>query len=245
MKKCKIQLATILLLFFVWDVVSKYINSPIMPDSKSIIHSVYLIFSDTDYSEHIISTCKITMYGIIAASILGLFFAVFCSLKEKIKFLIEPFISKMKNIPAIAMFPMILLLIGTSDISRETIIFWTAFPPVFISSLYGLENVDRTVIEAAMLSADKAQILIHIKIPLAFGNILNGIRIGIGTGFISVVTAEMLGASKGIGYMILWNTNAFKYADVYANIIIVAIIATAFNFILEITEKIIEKRIYS
>lgn len=229
MKKSKIQIVAILILLFAWNVVSKSINSPIMPETENIISSMYFNLSDADYSEHILSTCKITMYGIVAASISGLLFAVICSLKEELKYLIEPVISKMKNIPAIAMFPMILLLLGTSDISRETIIFWTAFPPIFISSLYGLESVDKTVIEAAMLSADKIQILMHIKIPLAYGNILNGIKIGIGTGFISVVTAEMLGASKGIGYMILWNTNAFKYADVYANILIVAVIATIFN----------------
>lgn len=62
--------------------------------------------------------------------------------------------------------------------------------------------------------------------------ILNGVKIAIGSGFVAVVVAEMLGASSGLGYMVMWSTNAFKYSETYAYIIIIALTGAVFNYIM-------------
>jgi NitT/TauT family transport system permease protein len=151
----------------------------------------------------------------------------------------------MRGIPAIALFPLILAVLGIVDSSRIAVIIWTAFPPVFISTVYGMQSVDKDVIGAASLDgANRINIAVRVKIPMALCEIMNGIKIAIGTGFISVVTAEMLGANKGIGYMILWSTNAFKYSEVYAYIFVVAVMGFIMSLAMETLTKILEKRIY-
>lgn len=73
--------------------------------------------------------------------------------------------------------------------------------------------------------------------------IINGLKIGVGTVFITIVVAEMLGANSGLGYMILWSTNVFKYDYTYAYILIVAFIGLTLSTILGLISKSVERKI--
>lgn len=173
------------------------------------------------------------------ASVVGIVIAFLMSLNEKMRHIIMPVVECLRNIPAITLFPMLLVIFGIGDSSRIFVIFWTAYPSIIIQTYYGLNNIDNSIVEAAQnCGASNLQVYRYIRFPLAMFDILNGVRIAIGAGFIAIVVAEMLGATKGLGYMILWCTNAFKYPETYAYIVIVSLIGGLFNYT---TSKIIGK----
>lgn len=84
-----------------------------------------------------------------------------------------------------------------------------------------------------------------IKIPLALPEILNGLRISLGNGFIAIVVAEMLGASKGLGFMVQWTTQSFNYAHTYAYIFIIAIVGGSINYIMNQIIKSKERKLFT
>ena len=113
---------------------------------------------------------------------------------------------------------------------------------MIISSAYGLKNIDGSVIEAAKMDGANAfEAMRSIKLPLAMPEMLNGIKIGIGSGFVAIVVAETLGASKGLGFMVLWATNSFKYDETYAYIIVIALIGAVVNYIMSVVIKKYER----
>ena len=96
---------------------------------------------------------------------------------------------------------------------------------------------------ASSLDCGKLKQFFYIKYPLSLKGVFNGLQIGVGNGFVAVIVAEMLGASKGVGYMVLWATNAFQYSKAYAYILIIIILGGLFNFVINVITKKINKKV--
>lgn len=229
----------LLSLVIAWQFLSTAEGNPAIPSVKAIAEAFCRIITDAKLYTSLFSTIKLVVIGVLMATAIGVAVAFLMSLNDNIKHIIMPIVECLRNIPAITLFPMLLVIFGIGDSSRIFVIFWTAYPSIVIQAYYGLNNIERSIIEAAQnCGASKLQIYRYIRFPLAVFDILNGVRIAIGAGFIAIVVAEMLGATKGLGYMILWCTNSFKYPETYAYIVLVAAIGGIFNYI---TLKIINK----
>lgn len=227
------------ILFIAWWQATVWIKQDAsLVSVERIVNALVNIIIQESFYINLLSTLKIVLIGISIAAVSGIVLSVIFDLNSAVKHAITPLIELLRNIPSITLFPILLVLYGIGDAARIFVIFWTAFPSVILSSVYGLSGISKTVIEAAEdLGANKFQIMRTIKLPLALPEILNGIRIGIGSGFVAIVVAEMLGASKGLGYMVLWATNSFKYPETYAYIIIIALVGATVNGIMSVVIK--------
>ena len=244
MKKRLINVIGIAMFILLWQLLSKKTGDVAIVGIDKIFTSLINILKDQKFYSHLLSTLKILCIGIGIAVVLGITVGILIDMSELIKGLTTPVIELLRNIPSITLFPIILVIFGIGDFSRIFIIFWTATPPVIISTIYGLRNIDKEIINASeVFGANKLQRMIYIKFPLAMLEILNGIKIAIGNGFVAIVVAEMLGASKGLGYMVLWATNSFKYNETYAYIIIIAVVGFMANMIMGVIIKEYERRI--
>lgn len=235
----------VIIFLMVWEGVSLLMGNPAIPNLSTIGSSIVSVFSDGDIANHLISTLKIVIGGLSISFFTGIITAILSyeyGLFEKLFFV--PF-NSLKNVSAISFFPLLIVLMGIGDLPRIFIIIWTSFPAIYLSMLKGLRSVNREIIEAALnVGATKLDMLIHILFPLSLGDLFTGVKVGISGGFISLVVSEMLGASRGLGFMIIWETNSFEYPNVYAYIIIVALIGliinVAFDFIVrKLREEVI------
>lgn len=145
------------------------------------------IVAKKEFYINLFSTLKIVFIGIAIATACGIILAVIMDLSEGARYILTPLIEALRNIPSITLFPILLVLYGIGDTARIFVIFWTAFPSVIISSAYGLKNIDGSVIEAAKMDGANAfEVMRSIKFPLAMPEMLNGIKIGIGSGFVAI-----------------------------------------------------------
>lgn len=220
-------------------------NSPALPKVKKIFDAGVKIFSSAEFYNHLLYTLKIVLIGIIISFIVGTIIAIICSMYKPINDLIMPIINSMKNIPSIALFPLFIVLMGIGDEPRIFVIIWNSIYPIISSTFVGLNSPDKEVIDAAKnCGATKWQVYRYIRIPLASLDMLNGLKISAGNGFIAIVVAEMLGATKGLGYMILWSSNAFQYPQMYIYILVIALIGFLINVVIDKIIKVVERKIY-
>lgn len=234
-----LNISGLLLLVVGCQAISMVEQNPAIPSVVDIGKALFGVLSNGKFYINLLSTVKLVVIGVAMASVVGVIVAFLMSLSEKMQHIIMPVVECLRNIPAITLFPMLLVIFGIGDSSRIFVIFWTAYPSIIIQTYYGLNNIEQNIVEAAQnCGASNLQVYRYIRFPLAMFDILNGVRIAIGAGFIAIVVAEMLGATKGLGYMILWCTNSFKYPETYAYIVIVALIGGLFNYT---TSKIISK----
>lgn len=225
-----------------WQILAKVKNQPAIVGIEGIASAFVGVMADKSLLTNVSSTIKILSLGVLAASVSGIAVAFIAVYERRIEAAISPIIGVCRNIPSITLFPILLVMYGVGDASRVFVIFWTAFPPVFLSSVRGLSSVDKGLVEAgSALGMTKAQVMRLVVLPLSLPQIVNGIRIGTGSGFVAIVVAEMLGATNGIGYMVLWTTNSFRYPETYVYILLIGFIGTAVNSVMEMAERKCER----
>lgn len=227
-----------------WQVVSSIASQPAVPDMAKIIRAFAEIFEGDDIYTNIFTSLKLVLIGVAIAFATGTLVGLVCEKSEIINGLLSPIIEGARSVAAISLFPLLIVLFGIGDLPRIIVIFWTAFPATILCTMQGLRSVDETLIEAGQnLGCSDYQLYTLIKIPLALPEILNGLRISLGNGFIAIVVAEMLGASKGLGFMVQWTTQSFNYAHTYAYIFIIAIVGGSINYIMNQIVKRMERKL--
>lgn len=243
-RKYLYSLIGILVFTLCWQLLCFIKQDPTLIGIEKILKAFGEIVTDKAFYENLLSTLKIVFIGVCIAIVIGIALGVVMDLSQTVKHMISPIIDMVRNIPSITLFPILLVIYGIGDAARIFVIFWTACPAVILATSHGLKSIDENIVEAAQVfGANKLQTMRKIKLPLAMPEILNGIKIGIGSGFVAIVVAEMLGASKGLGFMVLWATNSFKYAETYAYIIIIAIIGAAANGIMNLIINRYERKL--
>jgi NitT/TauT family transport system permease protein len=214
--------AGFLILFAAWQAASAFYSSPALPGPSAVLKIAARLLFDPKYVPHIISSLKTVMSGIGIAVFAGLSAGVIIYRYDFVRKAALPIIECVRGVSALSLFPLLIIFFGLGALARILVIFWTAWPSVALSTITSLE-VDRNVVDAARVcGASDWQIIFRIRIPMAFYGVITGVRIGFGGGWISLMAAEMLGASKGIGYYLMWSSQSFQYEKVYASIVIIA-----------------------
>jgi len=202
------------------------------------------IFQGKEIYINIFTSLKLVLIGVAFAFVAGTTVGLLCEKSKIINGLLSPIIEGARSVAAISLFPLLIVLFGIGDLPRIIVIFWTAFPATILCTMQGLRSVDISLIEAGYnMGCTDYQLYRLIKIPLAMPEIMNGLRISLGNGFIAIVVAEMLGASKGLGFMVQWTTQSFNYAHTYAYIFIIAIVGGSINYIMNQIVQSMERKL--
>jgi NitT/TauT family transport system permease protein/taurine transport system permease protein len=169
------------------------------------------------------STIAVTAAGMIASG--ELLFHLMASLKrEAVAFLfaasaiplgimmgwwrlvhdqVNPLMEILRPIPPLAWIPLSILWFGIGDEQNEFIIFLGIFFPILVNTIVGVKNIDPILIRAARsLGAPERKLLVRIVFIGALPQIITGVRIGLGVGWMALVAAELVGANSGLGFII-------------------------------------------
>jgi taurine transport system permease protein len=142
--------------------------------------------------------------------------------------ILDPLIEFYRPIPPLAYLPLIVIWCGIGELSKVLLIYLAIFAPIAIATATGVRTVDPAKLRAAQsLGASKAQLIRHVILPSALPDILTGIRIGLGVGWSTLVAAELIAATSGLGFMVQ-SASQFLVTDVVVlGILLIALIAFA------------------
>ncbi|MCG8292638.1 MULTISPECIES: taurine ABC transporter permease TauC [Pseudomonas] len=142
--------------------------------------------------------------------------------------ILDPLIEFYRPIPPLAYLPLIVIWCGIGELSKVLLIYLAIFAPIAIATATGVRTVDPAKLRAAQsLGATQAQLIRHVILPSALPDILTGIRIGLGVGWSTLVAAELIAATSGLGFMVQ-SAAQFLVTDVVVlGILLIALIAFA------------------
>jgi taurine transport system permease protein len=179
---------------------------------------------------------------------LALFFAVILAIPVGIAIgtnriaqgILDPLIEFYRPIPPLAYLPLIVIWCGIGELSKVLLIYLAIFAPIAIATATGVRNVNPARLRAAQsLGATRAQLIRHVILPSALPDILTGVRIGLGVGWSTLVAAELIAATSGLGFMVQ-SAAQFLITDVVVlGILVIALIA----FGLEMTLRAVQRRL--
>lgn len=151
---------------------------------------------------------------------------------------VNPLLQVLSQANPFTLFPVFITLLGIGEVSKISIIFWVCQWPVLFNTVTGIRNVDPALVKMARsLGMSKFQMFYKVLLPGALPPVFTGIRMGAVFAFFMLIGAEMLGASSGLGYMILQAQATFQMPKMWVGIVTVALLGILVNLLILYLEK--------
>jgi ABC-type nitrate/sulfonate/bicarbonate transport system permease component len=236
-------LASIAVFLILWEVVTRVVNSPFLPGP----YSVFLAFiqmstvGDIDgYSLgwHSVTSLYRVLLGFLVGAATGIPLGLFMGIRLTVHDIATPIIELIRFIPPIAWIPLSIVLL--SGFYRFVFLIWIGvFFPVLLNTIAGVRRTSFTLGNVAKtFGADNNAVLRHIIFPSALPEIMTGLRVGLGIGWMCIVAAEMIGGDPvGLGRLILKYANFLQIDVVIVGMITIGLLGLAMNYAILMLEK--------
>ncbi len=228
-----------IIILCIWQIGAVAVDSDYFLPSPKVTWSalINLINDGTLWADTVASLSRVFrgwLLSIVCGVPLGLLVGDF----KPIRRLIEPILSFMRFVPAIALTTLFLMWFGVGDKSKIALIFYAGFFSILVNTIAGVKSVDKSLREAAScMGAKKIRVFFTVVVPSAIPNIFTGIRLALGGAFTCVVAAEMLVGSDGLGYLINTSKLYYKTYNAFAGIVTLAILGFIADRLLQLIGK--------
>lgn len=152
--------------------------------------------------------------------------------------IIEPWINFIRNIPALAYAPLIVIMLGVGRKPAIVLIWICTFMTMCITIFHGIRNIDNTLVKAArVLGANDMDIFFRITLPATVPFIITAVRLGLSAGLTTLLAAESTGAQAGLGMRIRYLQGTFETNAMLGYIFLIGIIGTLLNIFVDLIER--------
>ncbi len=161
-------------------------------------------------------------------------------LNPKVRSALDPLIEFYRPVPPLAYLPLIVIWFGIDEFAKVLLIYLAIFAPVVIATATGVGHADETRLRAAQsFGATRWQLVRHVVLPSALPDILTGLRVGLGVGWSTLVAAELVAATRGVGFMVQSAAQFLNTDIVLAGISVIALVA----FAMELGLRLLQRRL--
>src|SRR5581483_5810875 len=200
-------------------------------------------FAGGTLQEHLLSSVLRFAYGFFLGAAIGIPLGLMIGWYRLLDEIVSPIFDALRFIAPIAWVPFAALWFGTGIGGPIMIIFSGAFPPCLISAYRGARFVDGKYIEAAqMLGASNLRTIAEVLLPASFPSIVAGLRVGAGLGWQSLVGAELIVASAGVGYMMVQGQSNISTPTVMAGMLAIGLVGLLIDVALRQMEAFVRRR---
>jgi sulfonate transport system permease protein len=224
----------------VWEILGRrgVINRSVFPYPSRIMETYIEMIQRGNLQKHLIVSAERVIKGFCIGSTLGLGVGAVVGLSRWANNLTISLLGLLRPIPMIAWIPLLILWLGIDEPSKVTLISIGTFWPMMINSSRGIRNCDKKLLEVGIiLEKNRWQMLTKVVLPSAFPFIFTGMRLGIGSAWTCVVTAEAIAASAGIGYMIMYARELSQPPVMFAGVITIGLVGLLLDTVLQWVEK--------
>ncbi|TRL30789.1 ABC transporter permease subunit [Rhizobium straminoryzae] len=196
-------------------------------------------FVDSTLLQHVSASLARVLAALMVSALIGVPVGILIATSRIGRGILDPIVEFLRPLPPLAYLPLIIIWAGIGEASKVTVIALSMLPPIILSTRAGVRAVPKDFINAARsFGASRRQVLASVILPASLPAILTGIRIALGTGWSTLVAAELIAASQGLGFMIQ-SAAQFLVTDV---VIVGIFVIAAIAFLLEWVARALERR---
>jgi sulfonate transport system permease protein len=227
-------------LVILWEIFGKLglLNGSIFPAPSRIMESYMDMLRRGRMQKHLLLSLSRVAKGFVVGSTLGLFTGTVTGLSKTAYNLTASLTGLLRPIPMVAWIPLLILWMGIDEASKVTLIAIGTFWPVLLNTSRGIKNSDRKLLEVGIiLEKTRFQMLTKVILPSAFPFIFTGLRLGVGSAWTCVVTAEAIAASAGIGYLIMYARELSQPPVMFSAVMTIGVVGLILDAILLRVER--------
>ena len=239
-----ISVVTIVALFVLWFVVTHFgwIKPLFLPKPASVwatfVEYVTGAANDKPLWEHLWWSVLRVFSAFLLACATAIPVGVAMGVSRVARGIFDPPIEFYRPLPPLSYLPLIIIWFGIEELPKVLLIYLACFAPLALAARSGMRSASQEQIHAAYsMGASYLQVVRHVILPAALPEILVGMRIAIGFGWTTLVAAEMVAASAGLGQMVLNASNFLRTDVVIMGIVVIGIVAYLFDLLMRWVER--------
>lgn len=248
MKKFKnekvLTISTIIVVFAVWFLITGIgaFSETIIPSPFSVWESFVDVLFNGYKGHSLLAHLGTSMRRLMIAYLLVIVTAVPLGLlsgyNSKVRAILEPIVEFYRPLPPLAYYTILVLWMGIDESSKLALLYLAGFAPVYISCVAGVIRIREDYINGALtLGANKCQIFFFVVFPAALTDVFTGLRTALGVEYTTLVAAEMVAATAGMGWLVLDASNYLRSDVVFMGVIIMGITGIVLDKIMRSIEK--------
>ena len=242
-KQRHLSVITVAAILGLWFIITNYghVSSVIIPSPQSVAASFIDILQNGYKGYTLWQHLSISLLRLGAAYLLAVAAAVPLGLlsgySSRVQAVLEPVIEFYRPLPPLAYYTILVLWLGIGESSKLTLLFLAGFAPIYISCVAGVKHIDRDYIAGAeTLGASRTQIFFHVIVPAALPDVFTGLRTAMGVEYTTLVAAEMVAATVGMGWLVLDASNYLRSDIVFMGVILMGITGILLDAVIRLIE---------
>jgi len=210
-----------------------WVSTRLIPAPSEIWQTMSGLAADGLLLSHVLATTRRVLIGFVLGALAGTLLGAATGVWRRFDTLFDPTLQALRNIPSIAWTPLFILWFGIFEASKVLMIALGVFFPVYLTFSAAIASVDRGLVEVGRAYGFGTPKLVRrILFPASLPTYIVGLRNGLGLGWMFVVAAEFLGASAGLGYLLVDGQQTGRPAVIITSIVLFAVLGKLTDWIL-------------
>jgi sulfonate transport system permease protein len=218
-----------------WEAAARagLVTSNHLPAPSVVAMTILHLAQSGDLAQHLTATLGRLGLGFLLGAAVGTVAGAATGASRTARLLVDPLVQGLRSVPSIAWVPLFILWLGIFEASKVALIAVGVFFPVYLNLMSGIAGVDRKLIEVGRAHRLSTFGLIRrVLLPAALPAFFVGLRSGLGLGWMFVAAAELMGASEGLGFLLVDGQQTGRPAVVIAAILLFAVLGKITDIIL-------------
>ena len=222
----------VLVLIAVWELLARTIDgfAFYLPAFSSILSALWKMTRSGEVPLHSLLTLERLFLGYASAILVAVPLGTLIGYSRPLYHISEPTLELLRPAPAIAIMPIAFLVFGLDTRMKVFVIAWGAFWPILLNAIDGVRNIDPILLETARIYGyRRKRMLWRIVLPAALPYTMAGLRLGLTISLILAIFVEIFTSGSGLGFLIVDYRAAIRIPEVYASILLVALLGYLLN----------------
>jgi sulfonate transport system permease protein len=201
------------------------VEARLLPPPSRIAENVWSLAVTGELWTHVAATMLRLAAGFLIGSVAGILLGALTGASPTASRLLDPTVQALRAIPSLAWVPLFILWLGIFEASKVALIAIGVFFPVYLGVMAAITNIDRKIVEVGRaFRLPPLALTRRVLLPAVLPDCVIAVRSGLGLGFMFVVAAELMGASEGLGFLLLDGQQLGKPEQILAAILAFAVL---------------------
>lgn len=228
-----------LVLLVAWHLasVSGAIKPYLLPPPAAVATTLWELTLNGTLAKHVQASVTRWVIGFVLGGGLGLLLGSWVGLSRGAERVLDTSVQMLRTVPFLAMAPLLIIWLGLDEAPKITLVGLAAFFPLYINTFAGIRNVDRKLIEVGRVyGLSSVEMLTRVIIPAALPGVFTGVRYGLGVAWLALVVAELMGATRGLGFMLVEGREFVRIDVIVGGILLFSVVGKLVDLFVRLLE---------
>jgi len=231
---------SLILFITIWEsVVRAGLVAPLfLPSPSMIVNDFMRLYERGEIWYHIAASGRRVLVGFALAGSIAVPLGILLGASKFLKAVADPMLSILRPLPSMSWIPLSLLWLGITETQKYSIVFMGSFAPTVLYTIEATRSIDPVIIRAALnLGASRTKLMREVILPGSLPMIVSGLKVMLGIAWTTVISAELVAADRGLGYLIMDGREFFRTEQVLLGMALISITVMTIDIAFRSVEK--------